>query len=619
MHVAIIHRPSDPLSLQVYEQSMCRELSALGVEMTLIEENGSLPDSCDILWDPGMCMRRVPHMLADINVPVIGTMHGVKAFSLEASELVSGLAERNELLSLKTDLTEDWGWFRHRVKSVISVSNYARDEVIKAFGLPDNLVTVIYHGVDRRVFHPNGSKRTTERPYFLHVSRMDPVKNLSRILEAYSLLPEDDRPEFVFLVTPEEDQPVLTSEFEQLANRSGVTWVREAISQEELSSWYRGALALVVPSLRETFGLPIVEAMACGCPVITSNNTGCAEVAGNASIQVNPRSTKMISEAMWRIFKEPALRKQLHISGLSRSEIFTWTRSAQEILRVFSSIIGVEHKRFPKMRKLEVTTMAPCHLGCTFCPHEIFQRNYLSANRSKIMSLEIFLKCLSKLPIEIGISFGGMSEPFLNPLCTDMILEAKSRGHTIEIFTTLVGLTYSKLRQWTDALSLGYAQHEDRVFVHLPSAEGHDKLPVTREYLSCLEHLATHDCKVEFHYHGSRIADSISHIKFDDRLQHWPLHNRATNETQILRMTKRKVGQIACVMNAEVNILLPDGEVCLCCQDFGIEHILGNLSTNETKSLYESSAFKNILKGWYDDSLEIPCRYCSFSIEHNLK
>ncbi len=618
MQISVIDRQNDPLSLRLYQINMTRELRALGVEVVNIPEIGPIPSGCDLVWDPGLCMRPVPGLFADAGVPVIGTMHGVKAFSLEENELVTGAIEKTALSELKVKLIEDWKWFQNTVNTVVAVSEYARQEVIQAFDLHANLVTVIYHGVDQSIFHPDGACKVNPRPYFLHVSRMDPVKNLRRILDAYSLLPEDDRPEFVFLVTPEEDPPLLTSEFEQLVNRPGVTWVREAISQEELSSWYRGALALVVPSLRETFGLPIVEAMACGCPVITSNNTGCAEVAGNASIQVNPRSTKMISEAMWRIFKEPALRKQLQISGLSRSETFTWTRSAQELLRVFSSILGVERMRFPKMRKLEVTTVAPCRLGCTFCPHEIFQQKYLSANRSKMMSLEAFLTCLKKLPVEVGISFGGMSEPFLNPLCTDMILEAKSRGHTIEIFTTLVGLTYSKLRQLTDALSLGYAQHEDRVFVHLPSAEGHDKLPVIREYLFCLEHLATHDCKVEFHYHGSRIADSISHINFNDRLQHWPLHNRATNETQILRKTKRKVGQIACVMNAEVNILLPDGNVSLCCQDFGIEHVLGDLRANDTKTLYESWAFKNILKGWQDDSLEIPCRYCSFSIEQNL-
>ena len=278
MHVAIIHRPSDPLSLRFYEQNMCRELSALGIEMTLIEENEAPPDSCDILWDPGMCMRRIPRMLAETNVPVIGTMHGVKAFSLEASELVSGLAERDALLSLKAALAEDWRWFRDKVKTVVAVSKYASDEMIQAFGLPDDLVRVVYNGVDRNIFRPNGACKSTEWPYFLHVSRMDPVKNLRRILEAYSLLPVDARPEFILLVTPEEDQPELTSDFSKLCKRSGVTWVSEAIGQKELASWYRGAFALIAPSLRETFCLPIAEAMACGCPVITSNSTGCAEV-----------------------------------------------------------------------------------------------------------------------------------------------------------------------------------------------------------------------------------------------------------------------------------------------------------------------------------------------------
>ena len=617
MHVAIIHRPSDALSLRFYEQNMCRELSALGVEMTLIEEDGAPPDSCDILWDPGMCMRRVPRMLAETDIPVIGTIHGVKAFALEADELVTDPAERIALLTLKADLVEDWNWFRHSAKAIVAVSNYTKNEVIHAFGLPPNLVNVIYHGVDRNIFHPNGARRTTEKPYFLHVSRMDPVKNLSRILNAYSLFPGDYRPEFIFLVTPEEDQPVLTREFSQIVDRFGVTWIREPISQKELASWYRGALALIVPSLRETFGLPVVEAMACGCPVITSNNSGCAEVAGSASIQVDPRSTKMIFEAMRRILNEPDLRERLGTSGLKQSEGFSWERSALQLLRVFSSVIKGERKRVPSMRKLEITTVAPCHLGCTFCPHEVFQRNYPAANRSNMMSWETFLTCLRKLPAEVGVSFGGMSEPFLNSLCTDMILEAKSRGHTIEIFTTLVGLTVDELRRVIDALSLGYAQNEDRIFVHLPSVEGHDRIPVTREYLACLEHLTKPGCRAEFHYHGTNIADSISHIGFGDRIHHWPLHNRATNETLVLRKTTRKIGKIACVMNAEVNTLLPNGEVSICCQDFGIEHVLGNLCIESASDLYESPAFMNILQGWEDEALEIPCRYCSFSIERD--
>ena len=338
-------------------------------------------------------------------------------------------------------------------------------------------------------------------------------------------------------------------------------------------------------------------------------------MAGSASIQVDPRSTKSIAEAMWRIFTDPDLRTQLRISGLSRAKEFTWERSARELLRVFSSVITAGHRRVPRMRKLEITTAAPCRLECAFCPHEVFQRNYSGSNRDRMMSWETFMTSLQKLPVEVGISFGGMSEPFLNPLCADMVLEAKSQGHMIEIFTTLVGLTATNLTRIIAALSLGYAQHEDRVFIHLPSVEGTDRMPLTQEYLACLEHLATPGCRVEFHYHGTRVADSISHISFGDRLRHWPLHNRATNETRVLRKTTRKTGQITCVMNAEVNILLPNGDVCLCCQDFGVEHVLGNLCLEDGNDLYRSSEFIRIRQGWRDETIEIPCRYCSFSIE----
>ena len=523
MQVAVISRPNDPLSLRLYHRNMVRELYALGVDMVNIPETGPIPAVCNLVWDPGMCMRRIPRLFADADIPIVGTMHGVKAFALDADELVTDQAELSALLELKANLAEDWHWFRHKVEVVVAVSNYASDEVIQAFGLPADLVRVVYHGVDRSIFHPNGISKSTKRPYFLHVSRMDPIKNLRRIIEAYSLLPEDDRPEFICVVTPEEDQPALTLEFSKLANRPGVTWVREAISQEELACWYRGAISLIVPSLRETFGLPILEAMACGCPVVTSESSGSAEVAGSAGIEVDPRSTESIAKAMSRIHTESNLRKRLRISGLSRAEEFTWELSARELLGIFSSVITSEHMQVPRIRKMEVTTAAPCRLGCAFCPHEVFPWNYSVNNRDRMMSWETFMTFLRELPVEVGISFCGMSEPFLNPLCADMVLVAKSRGHTIELFTTLIGLTTTKLMQIIGALSFGYAQHVDRIFVHLPSLGGHDRMPLKQEFLSCLEHLATPSCRVEFHYHGTRIADSISHMSFGDRLQHWPL------------------------------------------------------------------------------------------------
>jgi len=338
MQVAVLDRPNDPLSLRLYQHNMVRELSALSVEISFFPESGPIPACCDLVWDPGMCMRRIPPVLGTTTVPVVGTMHGVKAFALDVDELVIAADERQSLLALKAQVLEDWNWFRHIVKAVVAVSNYAKDEVVQAFGLPSDLVRVVYHGVDRSVFHPNGVCINTELPYFLHVSRMDPVKNLRRILEAYSILQSDNRPEFVALVTPEEDQPALTREFSQLARRHAVTWVSDLISQEKLASWYRGALALVAPSLRETFGLPIIEAMACGCPVITSHSTGCAEIAGNAALLVNPRSVDEITIALRRLLKEDALRHVLRDRGIARVIDFSWQKSGDQIVELFHTL-----------------------------------------------------------------------------------------------------------------------------------------------------------------------------------------------------------------------------------------------------------------------------------------
>lgn len=338
MHVAVLTRQNDPLSLRLYERNMTRELSALGVEVIGIQEKDPVPNNCDMLWDPGMCMRRIPAVLTTNVVPVVGTMHGVKAFTLPLDELVGSPGERFALERLKEEVNEDWKWFRTHAHAITAVSRYAAREIIRAFSLPVSIVHLVPNGVDHKIFCTKGNRFNTSRPYFLHISRLDPVKNVARILASYSLLSKAERPNLVIVVTPEPDQKALLSQFEGKVAIDGVQWMREELSQEELACLYRGAEALLLPSLRETFGLPILEAMASGCPVITSNDTGCAETAGDSAILVDPRSVEEINTAMRRIMNEPELKNILREKGVLRSKHFSWRKSAIGLVNVFDSV-----------------------------------------------------------------------------------------------------------------------------------------------------------------------------------------------------------------------------------------------------------------------------------------
>lgn len=106
----------------------------------------------------------------------------------------------------------------------------------------------------------------------------------------------------------------------------GVRLISEGLSSTELATWYRGGMGFIFPSLHETFGIPILEAMACGCPVITSNDSACPDVAGDSVLFVNPHSIDDITNAMKRLIEDDSLRQK----GLARSRQFTWRKSAEK-------------------------------------------------------------------------------------------------------------------------------------------------------------------------------------------------------------------------------------------------------------------------------------------------
>lgn len=315
MRVGVVERPRDPFSIAGYRRHVVAGLEASGVGCVAVGESGPVPD-CDVLWDPGLGMRRVPGVLVDAPVPVVATVHGLRAFSLPWRETGNGLGERLRQRRLRGRVARGWRRLGERVRAVIAVSRYGAREVEQELGLPAALVHAIHHGVDHGVFRPEGPAE--EGTYLLAVAQYQPKKNLDRLLAAYAELAAP-RPGLV-VVAPgfPAGRPV----------PDGVRLVREGREPEEIARLLRGAIAFACPSLHETFGMPLVEAMACGCPVLTADTTACPEVTGDAALHVDPRSVAAIRAGLERLVADAGLRGELRARGRARARGFTWERSA---------------------------------------------------------------------------------------------------------------------------------------------------------------------------------------------------------------------------------------------------------------------------------------------------
>ncbi len=332
MKIGIVTREKDVTSFLLYRGHITSKLKDLGVEFINFSPEGSLPTGCDLIWDPGMGLKPVPEILLEADAPVIVTIHGMRIFSVPLWELADSFTEFWMMRKYKINVRKNWKWFRKKVVGVIAVSEFSKSEIIKATSVSENIVHPIYYGVEYEKFKPDGPTKKRGKPYFFHVSAYQPKKNLHRIIKAYSKLPKKTRPDFV----------VVAPGFPKDIKMSGLTLMKEKIPNAELPEWYRGALAFVSPSLHETFGMVFMEAMACGCPVITANITACPETAGGAAIVVNPRSTTEIKNGMQKIMDDNDFRESLRQKGIARSQEFRWEKCAQNHFNLFNKIIKNE-------------------------------------------------------------------------------------------------------------------------------------------------------------------------------------------------------------------------------------------------------------------------------------
>lgn len=221
----------------------------------------------------------------------------------------------------------------HNSEAVITVSEFSRAAICEWAHVDKRKIINVGNGVSER-FGPNGpAKVFGPRPYLLHVGTDKPHKNLRRIIEAfsYSGLSKD-----FDLVTTANPTSTMVSFLHDISLTGCVRFLG-GVSEQELPSLYRGAHALIFASIYEGFGLPLLEAMACGTPVITSSVTSMPEVAGDAAIIVDPYDPGAIAQAMTRLTSDVGLRQSLRSRGLERARMYSWQSTALQVQEVLAS------------------------------------------------------------------------------------------------------------------------------------------------------------------------------------------------------------------------------------------------------------------------------------------
>jgi glycosyltransferase involved in cell wall biosynthesis len=272
------------------------------------------------------------YLLRSGRARVVVTVHGLASLRLP-TELHERLPRRARLK------------YKHLLESVervITVSESSKRDIVDVYEVAPERISVIYNGIDE-VFHSEDSELpkvdVDDRPYILSVCAAIPKKNVSSIIRALAALKERGLPHrLVHIGPPGSAQASLEAEVRRFNLRNDVVF-KGYVSKFELAAYYRGADALLFPSFHEGFGIPIVEAMASGCPVVTSTAFSMPEIAGDAALLVDPYNVESLISVTHRILTNRSLREEMIELGRARARRFSWNRCANETVEVYRDVL----------------------------------------------------------------------------------------------------------------------------------------------------------------------------------------------------------------------------------------------------------------------------------------
>lgn len=269
--------------------------------------------------------------------------------------------KKHDLLQLKY-----WSAYSVRKASkILTISKSSKDDIIKMYQIPENRVIVTYPGIKIKTTMQSSKlieeKYEINNNYILFVGTLQPRKNITRLIEAFSTLchPDPERSErgrislqssWDSSALPQNDISLviigkkgwLYKEILQAPEKLGVKGrvkFLESVPDEDLSLFYQNALCFVLPSLYEGFGLPVLEAMQNGCPVITSNVSSLPEAGGDAALYVNPEDVDDIASKMKTLIENRKIREELVKKGYNQVKKFSWEKTAKETLSALEQVV----------------------------------------------------------------------------------------------------------------------------------------------------------------------------------------------------------------------------------------------------------------------------------------
>ena len=249
-------------------------------------------------------------------------------------------------------LYQNMGWLYRRLvvphildkcQRIITVSEFEKQNIIRKLNIPDKQMAMIYNGYNEW-FRPlddsvTFKKYMQEKGFFFFLGNTDPKKNTERTLVAYSK----------YLERSEVKRPLLMADLDKdyldgIIKRNHIDNIKEKINMpgyiqnHDLPYIYNSAFAFLYTSLRESFGIPLLEAMACGTPVITSNTSSMPEIGGKEAILINPESADEIADMLIRLETDETFYQQQKKWGLQRAQLFSWRSTAQQLLKLYEEV-----------------------------------------------------------------------------------------------------------------------------------------------------------------------------------------------------------------------------------------------------------------------------------------